>query len=225
MSTTSNEARFWRDTVLSTVNPGWRLSLGDAARSGRPEFAQLTAAIYLVDTSSDWRLAGMTEPSDMLAIEQRIRSGEIDGKRIADAAGWCVLDNSRPGTREHDRDEAANAEFAIKLAVGALVQTRCYELAKAGPCGLSGHWMYLVYRMRDGSSVARPAMAPVRATPFSLMEPSMLEASIARIVHADTSAAAHTSSIARRLHESGGAILAGDAAQDGQTAVRPRPDR
>lgn len=53
----------------------------------------------------------------------------------------------------------------------------------------------------------------------------MLEVSIARIVHADTSASVATSSIARRLFESGGAILAGDKAQDGQTAERPRPDR
>ncbi|HWS26423.1 MAG TPA: hypothetical protein VN259_07615 [Xanthomonadales bacterium] len=222
----TDEDRFWRDIVFATMNPGWTIALGDKAQGGTPGCARLTAAVYLVDTSSSWRIAGLVRPEDMLHIESQIRCGAIPADKVKNAAGWCVLENARPhrDADQHERDNPADAEHAVKLAIGALVQTQCYEQAKAGP-GLAGHWLYLVYRMRDGSSVARPAMLPVRTTPFALMDPSMLEACISRIVYADTSASAATSSIAKRLQESGGAILAGDEAPSETAAERTRPER
>ncbi len=213
----NNESRFWRDTILSKLHPGWQLELGSQSVPGSIDLAQHTAAIYLVDTSSDWRLAGTTRTSDMLEISEEINSGAIDGARVMNAAGSCVL---AAGERRLDvNTDRLEIEYAVKLAVGALVQTQCYQLAKDTPTGLNGHWLYLVYRMRDGSAIARPAMLTARSTPFALLDPEVLEGFVARIIQADTTTAAST--IGRQLRASGGAIFPGDEVADEQE--RPKP--
>ena len=217
----NNEARFWRDTVLTQLHPGWTLALGDNARSGSIDLANSTAAIYLVDTSSNWRLAGLTRPADMLALEEQIRAGKIPVDRIMSAAGWAVAENAGQLLSQTEQEAARDAEYAVKVTVGALVQTQCYELAKQSQSGLSGHWLYLVYRMRDGSVIGRPAMLPMKPSPFPLLRPEALEGCVRHILQADASASVATSAIARRLHESGGPILA-DADTSSHTD-RPRP--
>ncbi len=200
--------------------------------SDRPQIASLTAAVYLIDTSSSWRMAGLIDPRCMPQMQEQVRQGSLDADRITMAASWCILDHCKPDPEPSqaipDEAKVANqvANRAIELAVAALVQTRCYELAKSGPTGLNGHWLYLVYRMRDGTAIARPAMLPARQIGLSLLEPATLESCIERIIEADTSASLATSSIARRLHECGGAILPGSLATEPNAAaqgIRPRP--
>ena len=146
-----SESRFWNNT-LESLNPGWVVSLDPRHPIGDGSLASYDAFVYVVDTSTAWMVAGALPGREMLrAAGDASATPDMAALVLSGVAGMIAeLGKGRPEAGSQ------NAQHAVTAAVLAITQQSLFERVRAACNGqVSGHWFYLVYRLRNGDLLGR----------------------------------------------------------------------
>lgn len=214
MRASRNEQRFWR-TVLEAHNPGWRLHVPkDSVLEGLSDY---DVHVYVVDTSTGWTGAATMKTPEF--------------KRLAAAsASMASYQRSLPNdvlgsiTHQLKKNPQPNpdSEDAYELLLGAasnLTLTKTYQLAKE-KAGLSGHWVYVVYRLQNQQYEARPFY--MKGQSPGLLPAEQLQATVLQIVSIDTKPTT-TATVNRNIMAGGGAVLCKAFNPSPQSPEAPSP--
>lgn len=196
-----NERKFLNG-VAGAFSPGWTVRLGDHLSPGNTRLAEHTVFIYPVETSSGWLCAGSATVASMhqLVAMKATAPESMSAKTIVAAAVQTIQDCAK-----HNRPaDSAEMHDALTMTMLALTETRTFQLAQQTPTGVSGHWLYLLYRMHDGSQVARPCCIKLPTTGF--LPPGDLDGHIRTVIGMDL--ANQASFIHSQIKAGGGLVLA-----------------
>jgi len=196
---TTHERQFWED-IVRAANPDWQFALDNNARAGTGTLSTLRVRVYTVDTSCLWTMAGATTENEMM----RARAALLKQERHTDvisAAGECVVENGAASVEASSKE----AHQAVTLALIALTGMQTFHAAKQATGSLEGHWLYLVYRLKGGGTLSRPAF--LRAEEPGLLTVEDLLSFVRDIVARDTHPTSATTSVGMKLRDGGGAVL------------------
>lgn len=196
----TNEKAFF-EAALGQASPGWTLKLAPELTPGQMDLGRFDVRVYLVDTSSDWVAAGAAEVQAFDLAADAAKSTRTSAEDLKTALGQGIAALARQDFTDAQAEQGATIR-ALQLALGALTQSKTFELVK--PRGLAGHWVYLAYRCLDQSIVTRPMY-------FNSNEPGFVSsealASITRsLIKQDLANA--SGAVAKQLKKGGGAMLA-----------------
>ncbi len=194
----SHERRFWED-LAAAVNPGWDFSLSDDVVPGEGLLSTYRVYIYTVDTSTVWTMEGATTEQGMERAHATLslRKEAIPG--LLSAAGEQVLACGQDSAARASKP----AQQAVTLALLALTETQTYVAAKQTTGSLEGHWLYLVYRLKDGAALSRPAFIRSKRTGF--LAPDALLHLVRQVVAMDTAQTIGT--VTTQIALGGGAVI------------------
>jgi len=208
----NGEATFWK-SLAEGLNPGWQIDFR-SGQSGLPQtpLSTIDNYVYAFDTGVGWLAsAGISSSEVERAAEATNAAAPGIRSAVPNAAAQCISAAADAGS-SFDRERVREA---LTLTLVAITQTQTFPTAhKTHRPGQRLHWIYVVYRLRDGSRIGRPAC--VVAPRDGLLDPEALDDLVARIVAADT-APGSSSSVSEMLRRYGGAIL--------EPALRGRADR
>jgi hypothetical protein len=194
----TNEKRFF-EQAAQTANAGWTLKLAAHLTPGTMNLSDYTALLYVVDTSTGWTGAGAITVDGFALARASAQASGWTADQMADSTGALI---SKLG-RENAPHDSPRLTQCLQVMAAALTNTQAFEIAK--PTGLDGHWLYIGYRMLDGSTISRPMFFRSGAPGF--ISPDALTDVVRRVVAQDTKAT--SSNVGRMLKASGGALLAG----------------
>lgn len=144
-----NERQFW-ERLLTAASPGWSISV-NGKEEGQAPLCDQRVRVYVLDSSNLWLRCGA---SSALSMEKGARVLQQD-KSLADiaiaAAGSCTVDRSDAGTSSEEQ-----VSEVVMLSLLALTRTATFEVVKSKFGNVEGHWLYMVYRLNDGSFLSRP---------------------------------------------------------------------
>lgn len=186
------------EQMAGTALPGWDVKLQAHMHPGQMDLASYSARIYLVDTCSGWTAAGVMQPSGFAAIAQAHKAAGLSLDRVTDMAGQCL---NQLGRKQPAADSPEVAQ-GIELVASALTGTQTFKTVK--PNGLDGHWIYIAYRMLDGSTICRPGFFRTHEAGF--VPPEALAHYVRQVVAHDLGNA--QSSVGSMIKRAGGAIIA-----------------
>jgi hypothetical protein len=142
-----NENNFFK--ALEHVDKSdWKVKFQDGIPLA--EMGAYTACIYLLDSSSGWIGAGCIKPEDFGSIAALYKSYDLDQEQISDMVGQAIL---ALGENRSTNEDPMLAQ-AVQLAAAAFTGTQTFALASKKT--LAGHWIYLTYKVRNGSILTRP---------------------------------------------------------------------
>ena len=190
-----NEKRFF-EQVAQAANAGWSLKLAPELSPGDMNLSQYAARLYVVDTSTGW--AGAISVDGFALARASAKASGWTTDQMADSTGALI---SKLG-REDAPNDSPELVQCLQVMAAALTGTQTFEVAK--PTGLDGHWLYIGYRMLDGSTICRPLF--FRSHGLGFVPPEALTDVVRRVVAQDTRTP--TSTVGRMLKRSGGALLA-----------------
>lgn len=115
-------------------------------------------------------------------------------------------------------------EQSVKMALSALTQTRTFSRVQEVQGKLAGHWLYLVFQLRDASAMGRPVFLGSGPS-TGLKSADEVQASVIQVLHADQVSKGF---VADQVSRCGGHVLcdayrAGLATVDGQKFGVERP--
>ncbi|MRD49690.1 hypothetical protein GHT07_20665 [Caenimonas koreensis DSM 17982] len=195
----SGEHRMWRE-LMQRANPGWSFSVGRHAQLGQGALS-LDTFVYLVDVATAWSVAGGLAESEFRRLLRALEAAPAMAASARDGANG--IREAADANLARDTEEA---EGLIVTALAALTQTQTFVRAREAQQGrLTGHWLYLVYRLRDGSVLGRPGFA-TQGMP-GLLSPERLHGLVVQTVAVDTGASGPTS-VGRMIAAGGGAPVA-----------------
>ncbi len=193
----TNEKRFF-EQIAQTSNEGWTLKLAAHLTPGEMNLSDYNALLYVVDTSTGWTGAGAITVDGFGLARASAQASGWTTDQMADSTGALISKLGREGA-PHDSPELAQC---LQVMAAALTDTQTFEIAK--PTGLDGHWVYIGYRMLDGSTICRPLF--FRSGGQGFIPPEALTDVVRRVVVQDTKAT--NSTVGRMLKRAGGALLA-----------------
>jgi hypothetical protein len=158
--------------------------------------------VYAFDTGAGWLASGGMSSGEVQRAAAATNAAPLEIRSAApNAAAHCISDAADAGSSY----DSQRAREALSFTLIAITQTQTFAAAhETRAPGRRLHWVYVVYRMRDGSRVGRPAC--VGAQQEGLFDPEGLADLITRIVAADT-APGSSSSVSQLLRRYGGAVL------------------
>lgn len=193
------EKSFWQG-VISGLNPHWSMELG---RNWSPEQGSISGndfRIYAVDVETGWLGCAAMPQSEVVRLIHKSPESGVTHEMARNAAAQLVSEAGRAGIKPG----AEEYETTMLMAVLAITKTRTFDLGlEKGGGSMAGHWIYVVYRSRNGEFIGRPAM--MQTADPGLLIPEKLMAFVRLIVSADTSNT--ESSVGRMLSSMGGAIV------------------
>lgn len=194
-----SEYQFWNDTMQS-LNPGWCVSIDPRFPAGGGRLASYDAFVYVVDTSTGWLAAGALSSCEMLrAAAHAAASTDMPTLVRTGAAGMIAnLGEGRP--------EAGSqaAQQAVMMGVVVVTQSSVFEKVLAACNGQpSGHWFYLVYRLRNGDLLGRAVYG--RQAAQALVSQDRCRLTVLQAIQLDRNPA---SNVGRSIAEGGGLVLA-----------------
>lgn len=192
------EKRFF-ETLAGTDAESWTVKLEPHMQPGAMDLAKYTSRLYIVDSSTGWTGAGAITPDGFAVAVEQGRAAGLTGTQLADVLGGLV---SRLG-REQPTAGDPEISRCLQLMAGALTSTQTFEIAKGR--GLDGHFIYVGYRMLDGSTICRPIF--FNGGPAGLVAADTITDMVRRVVVHDHKTP--DSTVGRMLKRSGGALLAG----------------
>lgn len=191
-----NEREFW-EGINNRASPGWEVKLADHMAPGGLNLADYDIFVYVVDTSSGWIAGGTTRSQDVKNVHQAITTSGIDQKQVKDAAAEFVTQHGKdfplPGSPETKK--------CINAAISAMTLTSTYQ--KVLPNGLHGHWLYVAYKMADGTELGRPVF--FRHPGIGFAPPGDVNHIIKQVILQDVGNPA--TSVYKMIQACGGAIL------------------
>lgn len=192
-----NEKNFW-EQFANNSNPDWNVKLAQHLELGGSSLSEHDVYVYAVDTSTGWIGAGAMTSANMQFMHDRIHAEPNMKKTVMDTAGIVILKNGQ------DSPEAGSekAQECILAATSALTLTGTFETASRN--GLAGHWLYITYKMNDGSFLGRPVYFHQPESGFAPM--SIIKNILEQVIKQDTTN--ENTSVNKMMVRSGGAILA-----------------
>lgn len=152
----TKERAFW-ENLASSINPDWTLRLGTEFQPGDGSLGlDYNAFVYLIDTSTMWVAAGALKHTEILRAKAQLDASGIPHGASADAASAAVLQLGRDGAPPDHPD----VKLAVTAGVCAISQTQSYAAALAQTGSPAGHWIWLVYKLKNnGESLGRTLFA------------------------------------------------------------------
>lgn len=194
---TSTERGFWRD-VAEAVNPGWQIGIGDSHTHAASTTLHLF--VYAFDTSNLWLGAAALEGAQAKVSVTEGLTRPASRDQVMDAAANAIIEAADANAVATDRI----THIAVKLTWHAIGRTRTYTQVEAQNPTLRGHWIYALYRLKDGAHIARPFFTR-QATP-GLMDTAKLIGLVRQVVAMDL--ASPNSAVGSEIAKGGGPILA-----------------
>jgi hypothetical protein len=184
--------------IFSLASPTWSVHLSPDLMPGSVGVATHNAYLYAVDTRTAWVAAGAIQPEHFLLASKWAASNGMAPTALADAVGQSIakLGASRPAA------DAPEVRQCMELVAAALVHTRTFDQVRHTQ-DLSGHWVYVAYGMRDGSTITRPMF--FRVPTVGLLPTPELLAKVRTVVQLDREP---STNVGRMLKAAGGAVLA-----------------
>lgn len=174
------ERGFWADTVAA-ANPGWTVQLDPGWGKDGALFSNLNVFLYAYDTATGWKAACATSQQDMLKARRDLEASGSRRNAIKDACGSAICDAADQSATASD----VLARQALMISMINMTDTRTFALVKEKLGDVTGHWLTIMYRLKDGTCLTRPAYAEGRAI-SGLMSPEQLAKWVREIVAADT---------------------------------------
>ena len=193
----NKEERFF-ERLAGIALPGWDVKLQPHMKPGQMDLASYDAHIYVLDTSTGWTGAGAMQASGFAAAARLPAETGLTLEDVTDMAGKSITMLGR------DQPEAGAPDLAkcLQLTAAALTGTQTFDQVRA-TADLSGHWVYVAYRMHDASTIARPVFFRSRTTGFLPID--ALYQVVRQVVSQDSKSASST--VGRMLKRAGGPIL------------------
>jgi hypothetical protein len=195
----SNERIFW-EQLLKTMHPEWSIAIPNGNPVGSLNVAELVVHVYLVDASNLWVLMGSTREADAERAKAQTTAAPDWAEKLVGSIGNYLVECGDKGVDE----SSAQAHQAVSMSLLALSRTRTFDEAKRLTSRLAGHWLYILYRLKDGTVLARPGFIGAKGP--GLLRPEELHGILKRIVATDTAASA-TSFIAGEISRGGGVAI------------------
>ena len=192
-----NERTFF-ERLTSTALPGWDVKLQPHLQPGQMDLASYDVHIYVVDTSTGWTAAGAMQTSGFAAAARIPAETGLTLENVTDMAAKSITALGR----EQPAADAPDLVQCIQLTAAALTGTQTFDQVRAS-ADLSGHWVYVAYRMHDASTIARPVFFRTKAPGFLPVEG--LYQVVRQIVSQDGRSSGST--VGRMLKRAGGPIL------------------
>lgn len=186
------------ERMTATALPGWDIKLQPHLQPGQMDLTSYDVHIYVVDTSTGWTGAGAMQTSGFAAAARLPAEIGLSLGDVTDLAGKSitVLGGVQPVAGAPDLAQC------IQLTAAALTGTQTFEQVRAS-ADLSGHWVYVAYRMHDASTIARPVFFRSKTPGFIPAE--ALYQVVRQIVSQDGRSS--NSAVGRMLKRAGGPIL------------------
>lgn len=142
-----NNEKAFREKLLGTMNPDWI-----AARHDDPGAltSQYTVRLYCVDTSTGWLASGAVSESNFKALRANMSA---ETKRTA--TGMAVFASNEASKAMAPADAKATIQAIEGVAI-YMSATRTYDIVQGQKGDLKGHWIALVYGLRNGARISRP---------------------------------------------------------------------
>lgn len=193
-----NQEQTFFERLAGTTLPDWDVKLQPHMQPGQMNLASYDVQIYVVDTSTGWTGAGAMQASGFAAAARLPAGTGQSLEDVTDMAGKSITMLGR------DQPEAGAPDLAqcIQLTAAALSGTQTFDQVRA-TADLSGHWVYVAYRMHDASTIARPVFFRSRTTGFLPID--ALYQVVRQVVSQDSKSASST--VGRMLKRAGGPIL------------------
>lgn len=192
----NGERGFWAD-IVAAANPGWTVQLDPGWGQDGALFSGLNVFLYVFDTSTGWKAACATSQQDMMRARRDLEASGSRRNAIKDACGSAICDAADQGTTAVD----LMAKQALMLSMVNMTDTRTFALVAEKLGTITGHWLTILYRLKDGTSLTRPAYTEGRAI-SGLMSPEHLTKWVKEIVAIDT--ANKASSVYQIMQSAGG---------------------
>ncbi len=193
----SAEKKFWAD-IIGSMSPGWDVAV-TALGSDTPHVSKQTTFIYVIDTHSGWVAAGSMAPEHFKKIHDDLRKDLEYQNAVKSSAAPIILKNS-----QSHPDKSSQAHMECVLAAScALTLTATYD--RVAPTGLSGHWLYIVYKLKSGNSMGRPVyFNNVNNASVGFCDSDVLESVIMSALKNDLQG---PSQVNNQVNSGGGALL------------------
>ena len=190
--------KFFFERLAGTALPGWDIKLQPHLQPGQMDLASYDVHIYVVDTSTGWTGAGALQASGFAAAARLPADIGLSQEDVADLAARSItmLGGLQPVAGAPDLTQC------IQLTAAALTGTQTFDQVRAS-ADLSGHWVYVAYRMHDASTIARPVFFRSRAPGFLPVD--ALYQVVRQVVSQDRQSS--TSAVGRMLKRAGRPIL------------------
>jgi len=193
----TKEKRFF-ESLIVVDSAGWTVRLEPHMQPGSMDLATYSARLYVVDSSTGWTGAGAMQPVGFADAAERARAAGFTIDQMAESVGAMISKLGREQVRAGD----PQIGDCLQLMAAALTGTQTFEIAKGR--GLDGHFMYVGYRMLDGSTISRPMF--FSGGPAGFVGPDTITDMVRRVVVQDHKTP--DSTVGRMLKKSGGALLA-----------------
>lgn len=191
------ERKFW-ETVLSAANPTWDVQVDPSLSPGT--FSKQEVRVYVVDATHGWMSAGCVSTEEMARVATFLSGrGEERSRLPAEAPGFI---HDRAGHRP--QPTAADVEQVISMALCALTQTRTFSQVQLMQGKLAGHWLYVVYRLRDDTVMGRPVFF-VGEPMTGFLAADAIKSAVRQVLRADLESNRH---VAEMVRQGGGQVLA-----------------
>lgn len=194
-----NERQFW-ENVFAASNPDWKTALGTEMPLG--QVSDCETFLYIVDTKTGWITGAATTAECFLNLKNTLPDvSRKTGLSLGDISSVAAQQAVKAAI-EKAPSNSPSALRAINGVAYALVGTQTFDAVRRVTGGLKGHWAYLVYTMRDGSLMGRPAYASDPSNTFLSAADLhfLIEQTIARDLSANTL-------VGQQMVASGGAEL------------------
>ena len=153
--------RTFFERLAGASQPDWDIKLQPHMQPGQLDLASYSALIYVVDTSTGWTSAGAMQPDSFAAAAKAHADLGLSAEAIAELAGQTI---ARLG-REQPAADAPDVAKCIQAVAAALTATQTFAQVRTSG-DLSGHWVFLAYRMHDASTITRPVFFRTGSSDF-----------------------------------------------------------
>lgn len=173
-----NERKFF-EFVANASTPDWQIKVQDGLDVGSASgLAAQDVCVYGVDTKTGW-IGAVSLTQANFEQAQKDAQSIVPRNLVLDCAGEFI---KAEGLANSNADDPSMLN-CMKAVVYALTTTQTFkQVRQLNPDGLAGHWMYLIYQTRSGSTVGRPGFF-TGGKGFMLTQ--LLQENISRIIEVD----------------------------------------
>jgi hypothetical protein len=192
------EHQFW-EGVVKTSNPGWNVKLQPDWKE-RNSLEELVVYSYILDVSNGWTVVGgfgLDIFERVYALYREVKPSHM--KRHLDQIHNTLLAAS-------DANVQAGSQEAVNACVLSMVSwcnAKTFEAARQASPRLEGHWISVLYRLKDGACLRRPAFVQKDGFPAAI-DPGSLCAMVEQIIRTDRNP---KSNVGQQIRAGGGANI------------------
>lgn len=195
------ENAFWEGVFRASAT-GWHSVRRETETQTTDGMADLRLRVYLVDTHANAVNAMLTHVRVLHHAHQLVARSQEDRAAAQQVGVSKVLQLSEPVSLADPMRQREAFDAALMLLAASATYNRIIE---SNPEGLAGHWMLILYRLKDGSYLTRPMFWETARDTQPLLTPQELHLQVTTAVRFDQGA--RETGIGRRIAQGGGLEL------------------